>query len=215
MLKLTLRDIGKSYAGHAIIKGCSSEFAQGINIIMGPNGCGKSTLLRLCAFLEPTDSGAVEYSDAGGTRLEHGLALMRRITLVLPKNGIFDRSVYQNAAYGMLIRGMAEADIRSRANGLLDMVGLLSKSSQNARSLSSGEAQRLALARALAIEPDVLFLDEPTASVDEENTSIIEDIICSLRCPGGPTVIMTTHDRAQAERVADRMVEMRAGTIQG
>jgi tungstate transport system ATP-binding protein len=92
-------------------------------------------------------------------------------------------------------------------------VGLLHKAQQNALTLSSGETQRLGIARAMAIEPELLFLDEPTASIDEENTSIVEEIILALKRAGKTTVIMTTHDREQAERLADRVVLMRSGMI--
>jgi tungstate transport system ATP-binding protein len=96
----------------------------------------------------------------------------------------------------------------------LAFVGLQNKKNQHALTLSSGETQRLGIARALAIDPEFLFLDEPTASIDEENTEIIESIIGTMKKEGRSTVIMTTHDRAQAERLADRLLVMKHGRIE-
>jgi len=104
------------------------------------------------------------------------LRLKRRITLVLPKVGLFNTSVFRNAAYGLTIRGIKGPEAIRRIDKVLDFVGLSHKKVQNARTVSSGEAQRLGIARALVIEPEILFLDEPTASVDQKNTGIIEGI---------------------------------------
>ncbi len=99
-----------------------------------------------------------------------------------------------------------------KADKVLNFVGLLNKKSQKALTLSSGETQRMGIARALAIEPEIFFLDEPTASVDQENTEIIEDIILKMK-KEGRSIIITTHDIAQAERLADRLLFMRNGKI--
>ena len=180
--------------------------------IVGPSGCGKSTLLRVCSFLEPADKGDVIYTSGNGV-LAHDLTLRRRITLVLPRVGVFNTTVFKNVAYGLLIRGIGKERIAKHVEAALEAVGLLHKSQQNALTLSSGETQRLGIARAMAIEPELLFLDEPTASIDEENTGIVEELILALKREGKTTVIMTTHDREQAERLADQLVLMRSGMI--
>ena len=141
------------------------------------------------------------------------LGIKRRITLVLPKVGLFNTSVFRNAAYGLTIRGIKGPEANRRVDKVLDFVGLSHKKVQNARTISSGEAQRLGIARALVIEPEILFLDEPTASVDQKNTGIIESIIHSMKQDGKVTVIMTTHDKDQAARLADRLLVMKDGTI--
>jgi tungstate transport system ATP-binding protein len=212
-LSLKIINVRKKFNGKAALQECSYEFARGgVFALMGPNGSGKSTLLRSCALLEPVDGGDIIYA-SGGNVLPHNLGLRRRITLVLPRVGIFNTTVFKNAAYGLSLRGEAKESIRKKAGAALEAVGLLPKAQQNALTLSSGETQRLGIARAMAIEPEILFLDEPTASIDEKNTTIIEKIILDLKHQGNTTVIMTTHDREQAVRVADTVVMMREGRI--
>jgi tungstate transport system ATP-binding protein len=179
---------------------------------MGPNGCGKSTLLRICSLLEQPDGGELHYSDHGSP-LVLDMRLRRRMTLVLPRTGVFSTSVFNNVAYGLTIRGMRRQAIEAKVNEVLAFVGLDQKRKQNALTLSSGETQRMGIARALAIGPEILFLDEPTASVDEENTGIIESLIQKMKTDGRTLVIMTTHDRDQAERLGDRILQIRHGTI--
>lgn len=212
-LGLNIINIQKRYNGKAALKDCSFGFAQGgVYALMGPNGSGKSTLLRVCSLLESADKGDILYT-SGGTVLPHDLSLRRRITLVLPRVGVFNTTVFKNVAYGLSIRGIGKESIVKYVDAALDAVGLFQKAQQNALTLSSGETQRLGIARAMAIEPKLLFLDEPTASIDEENTNIVEGIILALKREGKTTVIMTTHDRDQAERLADRVVLMRNGKI--
>jgi tungstate transport system ATP-binding protein len=210
-LTLTLTAVSKHYGEKRALHHCSVTFDRGgIYAIMGPNGSGKSTLLRICALIEPADTGTVAYR-SGDDALIHDLSLRRRITLVLPKVGLFNTTVIKNAAYGLKIRAIEGNELMRRAAAALDAVGLTHKINQNARTLSSGEAQRLGLARAMALEPEILFLDEPTASIDEDNTKIVEDIILAMKKAGSTTVIMSTHDREQAARLADTVVMMREG----
>ena len=172
---------------------------------MGPNGSGKSTFLRLCALLEEPDKGAVNFFD-GEEAVCKDIRLKRRITLVLPQIGIFNATVYNNIAYGLKIRGTNNVEIHQKVRIYLESFGLMDKEKLNALTLSSGEAKRLGLARAMVTEPDILFLDEPTASVDEKNSRVIEEIILNMRKNGGPTVIMTTHDIGQAQRLSGRLL---------
>ena len=211
-LSLVLDGLSRSYGDRSVLEDVSAEFTSGVAALMGPNGSGKSTLLRLCALIEEPTAGRVRFMD-DGMELAHDMPLRRRITMVLAGGGIFNTTVCANAAYGLRLRGLRGAELRERTHAILDRVGLLDKTRQNARSLSSGETQRLALARAMAIGPDVLLLDEPTASVDEDNSVIIEGLIGELKKTGGPLVIMATHDRAQAERLADRVITLRRGRI--
>ncbi|MDA8106642.1 MAG: ATP-binding cassette domain-containing protein, partial [Nitrospiraceae bacterium] len=134
------------------------------------------------------------------------LQLKRRITLVLPKVGVFNTTVFRNIAYGLKIRGIHRREVEEKVGKALEFVRLSHKKNQNGLTLSSGETQRLGIARALVIEPEILFLDEPTASVDQKNSLIIEDIILTMKKENGPTVIMTTHDQSQAKRLADTLL---------
>ncbi len=211
-LNLVAADIGKHYNGKPVLQGCSYTFDAGVHVLMGPNGSGKSTFLRICALLEPPDAGEIIYR-TGGNALPHDAELMRRITLLLPKTGLFNTTVSGNVAYGLRIRGVEKSEILSRVERMLDFVHLSGRQDQNALTLSSGETQRLGIARALAIGPEVLFLDEPTASVDEENREIVENIILKMKRENGPVIVMTTHDRAQAERLADRILIMKDGKL--
>ena len=212
-LNLTVTNVLKNYGGKAALDHCSVVFDQGkVHVLMGPNGSGKSTLLRVCAFLEPIESGELLYRSGDGP-LPHDLSLRRRICLVLPKIGVFNTTVFNNAAYGPSVRGVKKDALCRIVENTLDVVGLFHKKNDNALTLSSGETQRLGIARALAIGPEMLFLDEPTASIDEENTQMVEDIIMGLKKAGNTTIIMTTHDRDQAERLTDRVVMMRSGKM--
>lgn len=211
-LRLEVSDISKSYDGKHVLKDCSFVFDNGIYALMGPNGCGKSTFMRICALLENPDRGRVAYfSEAGDVRQD--INLRRRISLVLPGIGLFNTSVFKNVAYGLKIRGMQKKSIEEKTKTMLEFVGLSGKSRQNALTLSSGESQRLGIARAMVIVPEILFLDEPTASVDQENTWIIEGIILKMKRDRKTTVVIATHDREQAERLADRIISVRDGKI--
>jgi tungstate transport system ATP-binding protein len=211
-LRLSLSGLWKGYGGKDVLRGCDYGFQGGVYSVMGPNGSGKSTLLRLCALLEPPDRGEIGYFD-GSQPVPHGLPLRRSITLVLPRAGIFNTSVLGNVAYGQRIRGLGRKESRRRALKALEAVGLDRKAGHRALHVSSGEAQRLAIARALVVDPKVLFLDEPTASVDEENRAIIEEIILRMKKEGGPTVVIATHDRGQAERLSDRILLLKDGRL--
>ncbi|MHB8845929.1 MAG: ATP-binding cassette domain-containing protein [Nitrospirota bacterium] len=212
-MNLIAANIAKHYGGRAVLSDCSYSFSgAGAYVLMGPNGCGKSTFLRICSLLEPFDAGQLVFTD-NGEHLPHDIVLRRRMTLVLPKTGVFNTTVFSNVAYGLAVRGMRKHAITEKVRRALDFVGMSHKEKQNARTLSSGETQRLGLARALAIDPEILFLDEPTASVDDENTAIIESIIGRLRKDGRTMVIMTTHDRDQADRIADRMLVITNGVL--
>jgi len=212
-VRLEILHIYKSYNGDSILRDCSFIFDNGgTYVVMGPNGCGKSTLFRICALLEEPDRGEVNYW-SGGTSLQKDVELRRKITLVLPRIGVFNTTVFKNVAYGLKIRGIRKGTINEKVHRALEFVGLVHKKEQDALTLSSGETQRLGIARAIAIEPEVLFLDEPTAFVDEKNKAIIEDIILRLKRSGHSMVIIATHDRVQAERIGDELLVMREGRI--
>jgi tungstate transport system ATP-binding protein len=211
-MKLIASNIYKSYDGN-VLKDCSFSFEDsGTYVLMGPNGSGKSTLFRICALLEAPDKGEVNYF-SGKDILRKDIELRRRITLLLPRIGVFNTTVFKNISYGLKIRKMERLEILEKVDKAMEFVGLTHKKNQNALLLSSGETQRMGIARAMVIEPEILFLDEPTASVDQENTVIIEDIILKMKEKGGSIVVIATHDIAQAERLADKLFLMKDGRI--
>lgn len=213
MLHLLLKNITQSYDGKTVLQDCSFAFSRrGVYVLRGPNGSGKSTLLRIAALIEPPERGEVCYF-SGDEALPNDIPLRRRVTLVLPKIGLFNTTVFENIVYGLKIRGIPKKERAEQAHAYLKSYGLLHKKNQNALTLSSGESQMLGMARAMVTKPDVLFLDEPTASVDERNGEKIEEIILDMKREGNPMVIMTTHDAGQAERLADYQLGLQEGII--
>jgi tungstate transport system ATP-binding protein len=212
-LELEIAHGFKTYNGNPILRDCSFTFSGGRTyVLQGPNGSGKSTLFRIMALLEKPDSGRVEYRD-GGRILPADLELQRRITLVLPRTGIFNTTVFKNVTYGLKIRGNTRAEIEQRVNDALLAVGLGHKKWQRALELSSGETKRLGIARAMVINPEVFMLDEPTANIDPENTAIIEAIILKMKQERQATILIITHDPAQAQRLGDDLLLMQDGKI--
>jgi tungstate transport system ATP-binding protein len=212
-LNLEVAGIVKSYNGQAVLREGSFCFDHGRTYaLLGPNGSGKSTFLRIAALLEPPDAGKVGYFD-NDVELPHDLGLRRRITLLLPRIGVFNTSVFHNVAYGLKIRGRRTREVEDRVNDILVRVGLANQRWQNGLDLSSGETKRLGLARALILEPEVFFLDEPTANLDPKNAEIIEQIIFNLKTARKSTIIVVTHDPAQARRLGDHLLVMDNGRI--
>ena len=212
-LTVQLARLAKSYNSNQILADCSYIFAAGsAYILMGDNGSGKSTLFRIAALLEAPDQGEVRYLE-GNETLTPDIHLKRRITMVFPRVGVFSRSVFENVAYGLKIRGVDHNLIREQVAKTLDKVGLAHKTNQPATTLSSGETMRLGLARALAIEPEVLFLDEPTTHIDKANTKLIEDCLLTIRQERSLTMIMITHDPSQADRLGGQKLLLNGGKI--
>ena len=213
-LSLELVQVSKTYNGQVILKDCSWVFDTGLtHVLIGPNCTGKSTLLRICALLEAPNRGRVNYLADDGRPLAPDLDLKRRITLLLPSVGVFNTSVFHNVAYGLKIRGFKKREIEAKVDAILEAVGLAEKKRQRALDLSTGQSKRLGLARAMVLEPEVIFLDEPTASIDQANTEIIEEIIMKMKVEKRATIIMVTHDPAQAERLGDRLLLIKDGKL--
>lgn len=178
--------------------------AGGLTVVMGPNGAGKSLLLRLLHGLIPATSGEISW---GGEPLSP--TIRRRQGMVFQRPVLLRRSVAANLDFALGLRNGASVE---RRDALLDQVGLLGQARQPARLLSGGEQQRLALIRALALEPDVLFLDEPTASLDPASVLTIEEVV-RRAVRSGTKVIFVTHDLAQARRLGDEIVFLHRGRL--
>ena len=179
--------------------------ASGISVILGPNGAGKTLTLRLAHGLLSPTRGSVSW--AGGNaraRAESALVFQRPVLL--------RRSARANIEYALALRGVPKAERGERALRALAALGLADRAQRGARKLSGGEQQRLALARARALEPRVLFLDEPAASLDPGAANELEASIRAFHADG-TKIIMTTHDLAQAERMADEILLMHRGRL--
>jgi tungstate transport system ATP-binding protein len=177
----------------------------GTTVLLGPNGAGKTTLLRLAMGLIRPTSGRVTW---GGLQ---NVPPTRRAFL-FQRPAMLRRSAAGNIRYALAASGVPRAERNARTATLLTQVGLEGFGERPARQLSGGEQQRLALARALARDPAILFLDEPTASLDPASTKSIEDIIRSIAARG-VRVVMSTHDLGQARRLADEAVLMHRGHL--
>lgn len=177
---------------------------DGTTVIMGPNGAGKSLLLRLLHGLITPTAGTIRWGDQ-----EIGDAVRKQQAMVFQRPVLLRRSVAANIDF---VLGLGSKPDAAKRDELLTLVGLLDRSNQPARLLSGGEQQRLALARALATAPDVLFLDEPTASLDPASTLMIEEIVTQARA-GGMKIIFVTHDIGQARRLADDIVFLHRGRL--
>jgi ABC-type multidrug transport system ATPase subunit len=181
--------------------------------VVGPNGSGKSTLLETMAFLEPPDEGRVLLDDRDAWVNGESFAARRRCPMLLQRAVLFKTSVLKNVMYALRIRGMSRTDAQRRAMEVLRLVRLDSLAHRTHRELSGGERRRVALARLLALEPDTLLLDEPTAHVDLSNAQLIEEIIRHLHATAGMTVIVASHDLRQAQALADRVVTLLEGRL--
>jgi tungstate transport system ATP-binding protein len=177
--------------------------------IIGPSGAGKSTLLRLLQFLEAPTAGRVAFE---GQPVDGPppLRIRRRITTVFQHPRVLSRSVYDNVAFGLRVRGIRPD--RDQIDRLLGAVGISALARRPARVLSGGEVQRLAICRALAFEPDVLLLDEPTANLDPRNVRLVEALIHE-RQARGVTIVAAVHQVFQARRLADRIALLLDGQI--
>ncbi len=182
--------------------------------LIGPTGAGKTTLLRLIDLIDTPTAGKIYFDGVDTAKsARERLELRRRMAFVLQKPIVFNMSVYDNIAYGLKWRGVEKGKIREKVNNILEMVGLSANKNRNARTLSGGEVQRVAIARAIAIEPEVLLLDEPTANLDPISASKIEELITSIIHRYDTTIIMATHDMSQGQRLGDRIGVLVGGEI--
>ncbi len=175
-------------------------------VIVGPNGAGKSLLLRLCHGLLAPTAGTLRWSDGAGP----GAA--RQQAMVFQRPVMLRRSAAANVEFALQLRHIPRDQRKERVAAALAKTGLADVAGRPARVLSFGEQQRLALARAWALEPQVLWLDEPTASLDPAATRAVEAIIEAINA-GGTKIVMTTHDLGQARRLGDEILFLCKGRI--
>jgi len=205
ILPLRLEDAGFAVAGVRLLDGISLSVPAGRRlIVMGANGAGKSLMLRLChGLIEPTTGRRIW---ANGERRPQAQAM------VFQRPVLLRRSVAANLAYPLRLRGMGRSACRDMVARTLERFGLSTLAERPARLLSGGEQQRLALARAWTMRPQILFLDEPTSALDPSATRTIEEMIESFSAEG-ITIVMSTHNLGQARRLAHDVAFLHRGRL--
>jgi len=212
-MSISLEHLYKSYGSVPILEGFSDVVPDGsLTALLGPSGSGKSTLLKMIAGLESVDQGRVILHGRDVTTLP---ARHRNIGFCFQDYAPFYQlSVFENVAYGLKTRKMPAAQIKKEVSELLELVHLGAFASRYPRQLSGGQRQRMALARALAIKPDVLLLDEPFAALDAQVGAELRAWVRSLQHELNITTLLVTHNQAEAMEVADRVVIMNHGRIE-
>jgi tungstate transport system ATP-binding protein len=206
-----LRAVEKRYAGRAVVQVDSLEVLPGeVLCLVGPTGAGKSTLLRLLAGLEPPTSGVLRFGDHRLDGQALPLAVQRRTTMLFQRPLLLAGTVQANVEYGLRLRGVGRPS--ARAQDVLGRLGLTDLARQHSHTLSGGQTQLVALARALAVEPDVLLLDEPTAHLDPARVALVEEAVGEFQ-RHRQVVVWATHHLFQARRVAHRVVLLLAGRL--
>ena len=206
ILPLALREVSYEAGGKTILAPLSLGLDRGPStIILGANGAGKSVLMRLMHGLLAPTSGRIDWAEADPVRVRRAQAMVFQRPVMLR------RTALANVVYAIEAAG-AGSDARKAALQALDEVGLRGIADQPARALSGGEQQRLALARAWALHPEILFLDEPTASLDPSATREIEAIIRAFDA-SGTKIVMATHNLGQARRLGDEVIFLHHGRL--
>jgi ABC-type proline/glycine betaine transport system ATPase subunit len=200
--------VSAARGGNEVLHEVSLALPDGASCIAGGSGSGKSTLLRLLNRLADPDRGTVSYRGRELTSLDV-LELRREVGLVPQLPALLDGTVADNVRFGPRLIGR-EVEVAA----LLDLAGLPEAfAEREADRLSVGEQQRVMLARALALEPRVLLLDEPTSALDERSRDRVEETLVDLRRRLGLSLVLVTHDLAQAERLADRVIRLEGGRV--
>jgi len=215
MTLIEVTGVTHKYDGKPALQNVNLSVDRGdVFALIGPTGAGKTTLLRIVDLLEVPGMGEIYFDgiripQSGKQRLE----IRRRISFIHQKPQVFNLSVYDNVACGLRWRGVEKDKIVGKVDRILEMVGLEGYKNRNARTLSGGEAQRVALARSLVLEPEVLLLDEPTANLDPVSTTKIEQLIQYITRQRNTTMIMATHVMSQGQQLADRIGVLLGGKL--
>jgi tungstate transport system ATP-binding protein len=207
LMPLRVRGLCFTAGQKTLLDGVSFEIRHGARtVILGPNGAGKSVLLRIIHGLLRPSAGEISW---GGATPEQA---RRHQGMVFQRTVMLRRSALGNVLHALKVRGVPRARRSALAEEALRAAGLEARARQSARTLSGGEQQRLAIARAWALRPDVLLLDEPTSNLDPEATALVEQLIRAVEADGA-RIIMTTHDIGQARRLADQVIFLHHGRL--
>jgi tungstate transport system ATP-binding protein len=213
---IKIKNLKKLYNNKAVLDIHYLDFQESkIYAIVGPNGSGKTTLLNILNLLMRPEEGQIFFHDQEIINHSNAkiLEIRRKMTLVDQDPFLFNTTIYNNIAYGLKVRSIPYIIQQRKIKNALDIVGLSGLENRKIDQLSGGEAQRVVIARALVIEPEILFLDEPTTSIDQKYIAKVEKIIKKIRKELKTTVIFTTHDLSQAYRLADEVISLLEGKI--
>ena len=212
-VEVRLEGLSRHYGDVKALDGLDLTLHPGeLVVLLGPSGCGKTTTLRLLAGLEDADTGRVM---VGGQDVTGLPASKRDMGMVFQAYSLFPHmTVKDNVAFGLRLRHKPKAERDKRAMDMLELVGLTSQAGRYAHQLSGGQQQRVALARALAIQPQVLLLDEPLSALDAKVRAQLRDEIRRIQLEVGTTTLFVTHDQEEALAIADRVGVMRNGRIE-
>ncbi len=210
---ISLEEITVRFDGVNAVDRANLALERGESLaLVGPNGAGKTTLLKVMAGLLVPTSGLMRYKDKPVTT-ESIDDLRRHATMVFQKPVLFGTTVFKNVAYGLRVRGVPEPDVQERVIEVLKSVQMDTFAERQARTLSGGEQKRVTLAMALALEPEILLLDEPTAYLDSTGSRLIEDLINRLRRERNIAIVIATHDLFQVARLTNRAAFIERGRI--
>jgi len=216
MTVIKLNNLKKIYDGITVLDIEELEFETGkITAIIGPSGSGKSTMLSVINGITKPDTGSVSFEDyefSPGSKT-YPQDKRRKMAMIFQKPVLFNTSVFNNIAYGLAARKISKEEISKSVRDIAVTIGLENKLEQKAVTLSGGEGGRVSIARALVIKPKLLLMDEPTASLDPKNISIIENIIMNAKKSMDTSIIIVTHNMFQAKRLADNVVFILDGKI--
>jgi tungstate transport system ATP-binding protein len=213
---ISISDVTRQTHTRKILDSVSLEIQRGeIFTLIGPSGSGKTSLLRCIDLLDFPTSGTILFDGTDTTTASNAdkITVRRRMAMVFQKPAILNTTVAGNVAFGLKFRGVSRDERDRRIYAALDLVGLADLAGRRAITLSGGEMQRVALARAMVTEPDVLLLDEPTANLDPVNSELIEDLIIRINRKFHTTIILSTHDMVQGQRLANRIGVIMDGRI--
>ncbi|TAJ43568.1 ABC transporter ATP-binding protein [Methanofollis fontis] len=212
---IEIEHVAKKFGDKEVLRDVNAVIRDGeIFAIIGPSGSGKSTLLRIINLLDRPSGGRVllDGEDIHAER-NQALSYRRKMAMVFQKPAAFNENVYENIAIGLRMRHLPEPAIRQKIEEALEVIGLTGYEKRRAKTLSGGEMQRVALARAIVTEPAVLLMDEPTANLDPVSTAAIEDLVLQINRKFGQTVVISTHDMLQGQRLAHRIGVMMDGVF--
>jgi sulfate/thiosulfate transport system ATP-binding protein len=210
---IALTDVTKQFGDFRALDGVSIDVADGsLTALLGPSGSGKSTLLRVIAGLEAPDAGSVLIAGRDATAVP---PQRRGIGFVFQHYAAFKHmTVRENVAFGLRVRKRPKAEVAARVDELLQIVGLDGYQARYPSQLSGGQRQRMALARALAVEPEVLLLDEPFGALDANVRAELREWLRRLHDEVHVTTVLVTHDQEEAMEVADRIVVLNHGRVE-